>query len=59
MGRFSRHPAGVERRERRGGAAESGLGGYLWVEADVGDGGRLVERLVPEGVGLVEVAPQL
>lgn len=32
---------------------------YLWVEADVWDGGRFVVRLVPEGTGLVEVAPQL
>ena len=32
---------------------------YLWVEADVWDGGRLVVRLVPEGGGLVEVTPQL
>lgn len=32
---------------------------YLWVEADVGDGGGLVEGLVPETSGLVEVAPQL
>lgn len=32
---------------------------YLWVEADVWDGSRLIERLVPEGTGLVEVAPQL
>lgn len=32
---------------------------YLWVEADVWDGGRRVVRLVPEGVGLIEVAPQL
>lgn len=32
---------------------------YLWVEADVWDGGSLVVRLVPEGVGLVKVAPEL
>lgn len=32
---------------------------YLWVEADVWDGGGRVVRLVLEGVGLVEVAPQL
>lgn len=32
---------------------------YLWVEADVWDGGRLIERLVPESAGLVKVAPQL
>lgn len=56
---ITRTTAAKERRERRGAAAESGLGRYLRVEADVGDGGRLVECLVPEGVGLVEVAPKL
>lgn len=38
--------------------AAAGLN-YLWVEADVRDGGRLVERLVPQTAGLVKVAPQL
>lgn len=39
--------------------SDDSFSGYLWVEADVWDGGRLVVRLVPEGAGLVEVAPQL
>lgn len=39
--------------------SDTSISRYLWVEADVWDGGGRVVRLVPEGVGLIKVAPQL